>query len=137
MFPLMLAQDGLILNLASAPEPSVAVADAQLAAEAIIARQPVPADDREKYRLYLAQMHQAGASAFDTLPPDLLFPTAAPLEQTQTIALPGGLNGQCTLHYSAEPQDDAPWLKRAERRVTTQVGGLTRSVNEVRTLGPV
>lgn len=134
MFPLMLAEDGSILSVGNVPAPSAAVTDALRAAQAMIARQTVPADDRERYRLYLAQVHQAGATALDTLPPDLLFPVGTPFEQSQVVALPGGLTGQFTLRYTAEPQADAPWLKRAERRVTTQVAGLTRSANEVWTL---
>lgn len=136
MFPLILAEDGLILTPGSTPVSSDAIADALRAAETLIARQPVPADERERYRLYLAQVHQAGATVLDTLPSDLLFPAGAPVEHSETIALPDGLSGQFSLSYSAQPQADAPWLQRAERRVVTEITGLTRSASEVWTLGP-
>lgn len=137
MFPLMLDEAGMILSPGALPGESDAVADALRAAEAMIARQPVPADERERYRVYLAQVHQAGASLLDTLPPDLLFPTGVPEDRSETVALPDGLTGQFTLRYYAEPQADAPWLKRAERRVMTAVSGFTRSASEVWTLSPL
>ncbi|MDP5103275.1 MAG: hypothetical protein NWP98_05060, partial [Erythrobacter sp.] len=137
MFPLMLAEDGTILSSDLTPPSDVAVTDALQAAEAMIAGQSLPADERERYRLYLAQVHQAGATALDTLPADLLFPTGKPVDMSRSVALPGGLNGQFTLHYSAEPQADAPWLKHAEREVITTVAGLTRRALEVWTLSPV
>lgn len=137
MFPLMLAEDGTILSSGRAPPSDVAVADALRAAESLIAEQPLPADERERYRLYLAQLHQAGATALDTLPADLLFPAGMPLDLRNSVALPGGVTGQFTLHYSAEPQPDAPWLKRAEREVITSVAGLTRRALEIWTLNPV
>ena len=137
MFPLMLDADGMILSPSTAPGASDAVADALRAAEAMIARQPVPADERERYRLYLAQVHQAGATLLDTLPPDLLFPIGVPEDRNETVALPDGLTGQFALHYTAEPQADAPWLKRAERRVMTEVSGFTRSASEIWTLSPL
>lgn len=129
MFPLMLSDTGLILT------PDDVLAGALTAAEALIARQPVPADERERYRLYLAQVHQAGASLLDTLPPDLFFPTSSAVERSQPVALPDGLIGRFTLRYSSEQQPDAPWLKRAERRAMTDVAGFTRAASEVWTLG--
>ena len=135
MFPLMLSDDGLILTPGNASAPADMLAAALTAAEALIARQPVPPDERERYRLYLAQVHQAGANLLDALPPDLFFPSGPVVERTRPVTLPGGLIGHFTLRYSSEPQADAPWLKRAERRVTTQVEGLTRTASEVWTLG--
>jgi hypothetical protein len=134
MFPLMMSDAGLILTPGSEPAPADMVANALTAAEALIASQPVPADERERYRLYLAQVHQAGATLLDTLPPDLFFPASPAVELSQAVALPGGLTGHFSLRYTAESQPDAPWLKRAERRLVTEVGGLTRSASEVWTL---
>lgn len=137
MFPLMLAEDGTILSSDLTLPSDVAANDALQAAEAMIEGQSLPTDERERYRLYLAQVHQAGATALDTLPADLMFPTGIPLAISRSVALPGELDGQFTLHYSAQPQADAPWLKRAEREVITSVAGLTRRALEVWTLGPV
>lgn len=134
MFPLMLSDDGVILTPGNASAPDDILGSALTAAEALIARQPVPADERERYRLYLAQVHQAGASLLDSLPPDLFFPNGSAVERSHPVALPGGLTGRFTLVYSSEPQPDAPWLKRAERRAMTDVAGITRAASEVWTL---
>ena len=126
---------GVILPSGTAPETSDAVNAALRAAEAMIARQPVPTDQRERYRLYLAQVHQAGTGVLDTLPPDLLFPAGVPIERNEVVALPEGPSGSFALRYLAEPHPDAPWLRRAERRVVTRIAGLERTASEVWTLG--
>jgi hypothetical protein len=138
MLPIMLSDVGMIISPGiepgSALAPSDAVSDALRAAEAMIARQPVPADEREKYRFYLAQVHQSGASLLDSLPDDLFFPAGAPVARTENISLPDGLTGRFALRYRSEPQADAPWLARAERQIETEVAGLTRSASESWTL---
>ena len=136
MFPLMLSDSGLILTPGSATDAEDEVAAALRAAEVLIAQQPVPADERERYRMYLAQVYLAGTSLLDTLPPDLLFPTTGPARREEVIALPGGMSGSFTMDYAAHPQAGAPWLERAERRVVTRVEGLERSASEVWTLVP-
>jgi hypothetical protein len=136
MFPVMLAEDGAIMATGSAPASADTIGAALRAAEAMIARQPVPAEERERYRLYLAQVHRAGAGVLDTLPADLFFPTSAPIARNEVLSLPDGLTGSFALRYAGEPHADAPWLKRAERHVVTRIGGLERMASEVWTLGP-
>lgn len=137
LFPLMLSETGHNLTRGGIPALDDGIAAALHAAEALIARQPIPADERAAYGQYLALVHEAGSGQLDTLPPDLLFPTSPPVIRTEEVALPGGLKGTFTLHYTAQPQPDAPWLKHAERRITTRVEGLERSASEVWTLGPI
>lgn len=134
MFPVMLSESGAILPAPSAPQPTDTVTAALRAAETLIARQPVPEDERERYRLYLAQVHRAGTGMLDTLPPDLFFPTGVPIERSEALALPDGLSGGFALRYVAEAQTDGPWLKRAERRIVTRLAGLERTASEVWTL---
>jgi hypothetical protein len=136
LFPLMLSETGTILTPAAAPGESDSVTAALRAAEALIARQPVPEAERARVRAYLAEVHRAGAGLLDSLPSDLLFPTGTPVNGSETVALPDGLIGRFALAYRADPQPDAPWLGRAERRVVTTVGGVERSASEVWTLGP-
>jgi len=137
MFPLMLSERGAILTPAAASGESDAVAAALRAAGALIARQPLPAAERARIGLYLAEVHRAGAGVLETLPGDLLFPAGVPLDRRETVALPDGLTGQFALHYEALPQPDAPWLARAERRVVTTVEGRERRAAEVWTLSPL
>lgn len=135
-FPLLLGESGIILTVSGEPAVDDAVASAMRAAEAMIARQPVPQDQRDSYRFYLAQVHAAGSNLLDVLPPDLLFPLGVPVDRSEMVVLPDGLQGRFALTYVARPQLDAPWLALAERRVQSEVGGFTRSASEVWSLGP-
>lgn len=136
MFPLLLGEGGIILTVGDEPANDDAVASAMRAAEAMIARQPVPQDQRDSYRFYLAQVHAAGNSLLDILPPDLLFPLGIPVDRSEMVVLPNGLQGRFALTYVARSQVDAPWLAQAERRVQSEVGGFTRSASEIWSLGP-
>jgi hypothetical protein len=136
MLPLMLSERGVILSASTAPDTSADVSTAMRAAEAMIARQPIPADDKARLNRYLGEVHRAGTGMLETLPGDLLFPTGTPVQHSETLALPDGLTGRFTLSYRAEPQPDAPWLARAERRVVTVIGTSERRAAEVWTLGP-
>jgi hypothetical protein len=136
MLPLMLSERGVILSAPATPDASADVSAALRAAEAMIARQPIPADDKARLNHYLGEVHRAGTGMLETLPADLLFPSGTPLDHSETMTLPGGLTGRFTLSYRAEPQPDAPWLDRAERRVMTVIGTSQRRAAEVWTLGP-
>lgn len=136
LFPLMLSERGLIISAPSAPEANAAVSAALRAAEGLIARQALPASEKERLRHYLGEVQRTGAGLLDALPGDLLFPAGAPVEHNETVTLPDGLTGRFTLSYRAEPQPDAPWLARAERRVWTVIGTSERRAAEVWTLGP-
>lgn len=137
MFPLMLSDTGLILSGGTALGADNDVTAALRSAEALISRQPVPAEQREANRSYLAQVHEAGSHQLDTMPADLLFPASQPVNRTEVVALPGGLTGSFTVQYEAQPHPDAPWLQQAERRIVTRVEGLERTAREVWTMGPI
>jgi hypothetical protein len=136
MFPLLLGEDGTMLSSGGTLEDDNSVAAAMRMAETMIARQPVPEAERDRNRLYLAQVHAAGSNLLDTFPSDLFFPLGLPVEQSEAVTLPDGLIGRFTLSYYARPQGDAPWLAFAERRVLSEVGGLVRRASEAWTLGP-
>lgn len=135
-FPLMLSAEGAIISPVDTPPQDDAVTAALRAAEALLARQPAPADERARIARYLAEVHRAGSGALDAWPADLLFPSGVPVDRSEIVALPEGLGGRFTLDYRAVPQADAPWLARAERRVTTTIGTQQRSARETWTLGP-
>jgi hypothetical protein len=136
MFPLLLGEDGMILSSTGTLEDDDSVTAAMRAAEAMIARQPGSEIERDRQRLYLAQVHAAGSNLLDTFPSDLFFPLGIPVDRSEAVTLPDGLLGRFTLSYHARPQGDAPWLAFAERRVQSEVGGLIRRANETWTLGP-
>lgn len=137
MFPILLSDTGVIMPSSASFTPSEDIASALRAAEAYIAQQDVPPDQRDAIRFYLAQLHKAGSLQLDMMPPDLLFPAGRPAERNDTVALPGGLSGSFSFRYEAQPQADAPWLKHAECWIITRVEGLERRAHEVWTLGPV
>jgi hypothetical protein len=134
MFPILLSDTGVIMPSSTPYTPNEDVAAALRAAEAYIARQDVPPDQRDAVRYYLAQLHLAGSLQLDMMPLDVLFPASLPLERSDTLALPGGLSGSFSLRYEALPQPDAPWLKQADRWIVTRVEGLERRAHEVWTL---
>lgn len=137
VFPLMLSENGAILTPPAAPAENDTVAAALRAAEAMIARQPLPDDDRARARFYLNEVHRAGSGLLDALPGDLLYPAGIPVERSEVVALPGGLTGRFVLSYKAIPHPHAPWLARAERRVITSVAGMDRQAAELWTLEPI
>jgi hypothetical protein len=136
MFPLLLGEDGMILSSTGTLEDDDSVAAAMRTAEAMIARQPGSEIERDRHRLYLAQVHAAGSNLLDTFPSDLFFPLGIPVQRSEAVTLPDGLLGRFTLSYHARPQGDAPWLAHAERRVRSEVSGMVRSASETWTLGP-
>jgi hypothetical protein len=136
LFPLMLSDRGVILSTPSPSDADAAVSEALRAAERLIARQRLAATDKARLRHYLSALQRAGAGLLDALPGDLLFPDSAPVEYSETVALPEGLTGRLTLSYRAQPQPDMPWLAQAERRVTTVIGSSEQRAAETWTLGP-
>lgn len=136
MFPLLLGEDGTILITGDAAASEDAINTTLRMAEAMIARQPMPGDERERLRYYLAQVHGAGTNLLEVLPPDLFFPRGAPTRMSDTVTLPDGLVGRFALTYAARAQADAPWLARAERRIESEVGGMVRAASEVWSLNP-
>lgn len=135
LLPMMLTETGIILPTTAVPGASDNVAAAMRAAEALIARQRVPSEEVERYRHYLAEVHRSGTGLLDTLPPDLLFPRSEPVTRSEMLALPDGDVGSFLLTYTAQPQPDAPWLRRAERWVITRIASFERAANEVWTMG--
>jgi hypothetical protein len=136
LFPLMLSGEGTILTAPALPPESDLVGAALRTAETLIARHYLPAAERARISLYLAEVHRAGAGLLDALPGDLMFPAREPMVRSEAVALPGGLSGHFTLHYAATPQADAPWLARAERRMETVIGRHRRRAAETWVLGP-
>jgi len=137
MLPLMLSDRGAIIPLPGVPSESDAVSAALRVAESMIARQPIPAEERARISHYLAEVHRAGSGVLNALPGDLLFPAGVPISQSETVALPDGITGEFAFTYAAATQPDAPWLARAERRVVTRVAGSERQAAETWNLEPI
>ena len=65
------------------------------------------------------------------MPPDLFYPSTAPLKTVQAVDLPEGLTGEFELTYESQRAQDGEWMERAEREVVTRVGDSERRSSEV------
>lgn len=130
VFPVTLGDDGLIMLPAMPGAAQGDLARSLAAAEALIARQPVPAETRARYLHYLALMHQAGAGLFERMPADLFYPTGVPVERREALMLADGTTGSFTLVWSAMRAPQAGWLAEGERIVITRIEGLERRSRE-------
>jgi hypothetical protein len=137
MFPIMLSEAGLILASGNAAVPADDIAAALRAAEKLIAARTDSGAERDNLRRYLAEIHRAGSGQFDTLPPDLLFPSGTPQRRIETVSLPGGLAGEFELVWEARPAPGTGWLLTGERQIATRVEALERRSREVWTMGPI
>lgn len=130
MFPILLSETGLILSSGSAPAAPASLSAALRAAEEVIARQTRSGAQRDSLLRYLAEIHRAGSSQFETMPADLFFPAATPVRQVESIALPDGIAGEFTLQWEARAAPDARWLAEGERQIVTRIDGLERRSRE-------
>ncbi|MEQ5788104.1 hypothetical protein J3454_09385 [Erythrobacter sp. NFXS35] len=130
MFPILLAETGLIVSHGSASTAPADLSAALRTAEGVIARLTRSGARRDSLLRYLAEVHRAGASQFDTLPTDLFFPLAAPIRQVETVPLPEGLTGEITLLWEARAAPNARWLAEGERQIVTRIDGTERRSRE-------
>lgn len=137
MFPIMLADTGLILASGNAAAPAQDIAAALRAAEKLIAARTDNGAERNALRRYLGEIHRAGSGQFDSLPPDLFFPATIPQRRVETVSLPGGLSGEFTLSWEARTAPGAGWMAECEREIVTRIDTLERRSREVWTMGPI
>ncbi|MEE4205346.1 MAG: hypothetical protein V2I39_03585 [Erythrobacter sp.] len=108
MWPILLGEDGAILAAGEGAGQAV-FAEAQLIDEALVAQ----------------------------LPGDLFYPAETPLRRSETLALPGGLEGTFELSWNARRAPGRLWLGEAEREIVTRVGSDTRRALETWRMEPV
>lgn len=131
MFPILLSDSGEISGVGAIDDRSVVV-EAVKVAEALITRAGGTAAD---HRQHLAAIQAAGAQLLETMPRDLLYPKNDAWEESRELPLPDGGSGEIAVRYQARSSDEAPWLDRAERVVTTRVAESSRTSREVWSLG--
>lgn len=136
LFPVLLSDTGLIVSHGTGAAQPGDLAAALRAAEGLIARMPAPPSERDAIRRYLAELDRAGASQFDSLPADLLFPAGTPLRRLETLALPEGRTGEFELVWEARAAPETGWLAEGERRIATRIAGQERRSREVWRLRP-
>ncbi|MCK0129715.1 hypothetical protein [Erythrobacter sp. F6033] len=129
MWPILLSSDGQILGAGDFIREEDLAAAVQ-AAEHAISQNDQPAALQIQQKRYLAQMHQAGSSLTDQLPPDLFFPAGDKQDLVRTVNLPEGGVGEFSVSYKAKTATDGPWLSEAMRKITTRIGKDTRESSE-------
>lgn len=137
MFPIMLAETGLILASGNAAAPAEDIAAALRAAEKLIAERSGSGAERDNLRRYLAELHRAGSGQFDTLPPDLFFPATSPQRRVETVSLPDGTRGEFELARNARAASGTGWLIDCERVIVTRIAGLERRSRELWSMRPI
>lgn len=137
MFPIMLSEAGLVLASGSAQTAPADMAAALRAAEAMIAARPQSTEARDNMRLYLTEIHRAGSGQFDSLPPDLFFPSGTAQRRVETVSLPGGLSGTFELTWETRAAPGTGWLIEGRRTIVTRIEELERRSSEVWTMAAI
>lgn len=135
LFPIILSENGTIM-VGGRKDDDAALTKAVETARAMIAGSNRSAPDKAAAQQHLGTMQRASQPILDTMPRDLFFPQNTPIHDVRPVSLPDGGTGEFELTYSAQPVEGAPWLSRAERRITTRLGADERHSSEVWKLGP-
>ncbi|MDE2561962.1 MAG: hypothetical protein KGL48_06890 [Sphingomonadales bacterium] len=130
MFPMRLATDGTIKEAADLGPRDRAAIDAAVEAARRQLKTPAPGD-----LAFLAQIRAAAAGSATARWPEALF-LPGPLSQRteRTFALPGG--GEGTVLIAFTRSGCCGTMQRAERKVTTRMGGMDQDAIERWTLEP-
>lgn len=135
LFPIILSENGTIM-MGGRKDDDASLAKAVEVAREMIAGSNRSAPDKAADQQHLATMQRASQPILDTIPKNLFFPQNAPIHDVRPVSLPDGGTGEFELTYSAQAAEGAPWLLRAERRITTRLGADERNSSEVWTLRP-
>lgn len=130
VFPIFLDKNGRIVSAGSGYDAQ-SIEDAVKVGEIMLAS-ATAAEARDGLR----RLQQAGESLLSALPADLFFPTSGETRRNQPITLERGLSGSFEVVYSASLASDGPWLGKASRSVTTQIGDDVKSSRESWILAP-
>lgn len=133
MFPILLDENGLIL----AAGTSYSAADMREAveqAESILETDTMGAAEASQVHSALLEMAKASERLIETLPADLFFPRQPLFVTRKPIALGGGSTGEFVLRYECESDESTGLMCRAERKITTIIGGQQRFSREIWTL---
>jgi len=134
LFPLLLSHDGLI----EGGDPPDGAAPDRAVQEVLhrIAELPLPADDQAELGRFARAVHANAAALLTQLPRDLFAPAEEESRHRQTLALPGGDEGNVTVAFAAETEPATGLMRSARREVVTEFGGNRRRTLESWTLVP-
>ena len=134
MFPLALNACGRVVSRDSAAAEGDEVDRAFGEALSVLRSAGLPQSEDAMLRQFVAAVHAAGEGITAHLPIDLFAPAAAPRQEEQRLALPGGLEGVVSTVFAGETDRSTGLMSRATRRVTTRTDTVSRTAREEWTL---
>ena len=130
IFPIALDSQGWILSGTPHTDTQAFEVAVKTASERISAIN-ITGGERASLQDFVEAVHRAGASLTTQLPADLFSPMGdQPVVNTQTIAIPGGGQGQVSTVYSAQTYPDTGLMRQARREVVTEMEGDQRRTVE-------
>ena len=133
MFPVLLDAQGRIVSAGRPADGNLRQAAYATATDALASTFKDTAGLADA-RAGLAHLQKSSENWLTQLPQDLFYPAAQGSHMAKDLALDGGLKGSFTLDYDAKASADGAWLSRAERQVTTEIGGQRKVSRESWTL---
>ena len=126
LFPILLDESGRIVP--SERPAATATVEQAIAAAAGVAKAVGAVPDPA----FLAQLRSAGG--LTPWPETLFLPVTARSESAREVELPDGAGGTVKVELDTTAAEDAPLMARAERIVTTEMGGRRKVAREAWTL---
>ena len=137
LFPLELNPLGQIQSVNSDRLGEEQIEAAVEQALSAIARLPMPEDEREQARLFVAALHNTGQGITAHMPHDLFAPASLPRRTQQVIALPDGAAGRVETLFDGQLDPQTGLMSAAVREIVTAVDGSERTTREEWSLTPV
>lgn len=133
MFPILLDAQGKIVS-AGRPADGGLRQTAYTAATEALASTLEDAALLANARAGLENIQKSGENWLTMMPQDLFYPEEQGSHMAKDLALDGGLKGNFRLDYDAKTSESGAWLSKAERHVTTEIGGERKVSRESWTL---
>lgn len=133
MFPILLDAQGRIVSAGRPADGDLRQAAYVTATETLAST----LDDAARLadaRAGLASVQKSSENWLTQIPQDLFYPAAQGSHMAKDLALDGGLKGSFKLDYDAKASESGAWLSKAERQVTTEIGGQRKVSRESWTL---
>jgi hypothetical protein len=136
LFPLELDAEGAIRGTGRVADRAQLDAAVREAA-AQIERGPHAPAEREDLRAFVEAVHRNSADLVTELPRDLFAPVELARSESRTIVVPGGMEGQVRVTFTAERDPATGLMRTARREIVTEIAGDLRRTVESWSLAPV
>ncbi len=133
MFPILLSDEGLIVA-AGESHSATDMRKALSTAKDLLGTDSMTKSEERNVEATLRQIGQASNRLIETLPADLFFPRQPVVETRRPLALSNGTSGEFVMRYETTRNPATGLMVRAERVITTVLGGEKRASRELWTL---